>query len=128
MFEDLEVYGKAVDLVESVHRTTTAATPGQGYGHIVSQLRRAASSVPLNIAEGFGRYERGDKRRFYQIARASSYECHAALEVCQRCGVIDGDACVLMKEQIGEIGRMITGLIQAIERRGQARDLENPQP
>jgi len=125
LFEKLEVYEKALELVEEVHSATDISS--QGYGHIVSQLRRAATSIPLNIAEGFGRFNEGEKRRFYQIARASCYECVAALDLCHRCRVIDEDVFSSMKSRSDEVGRMLTGLIKAVERRAQATGSGKPQ-
>jgi four helix bundle protein len=76
-FQRLDVYrcasqflGLAIHLAERAPR---------GYGELGEQLRRAALSVPLNIAEGSGKSER-DARRFYAIARGSALECAAILD------------------------------------------------
>ncbi|MBU0718146.1 MAG: four helix bundle protein [Planctomycetes bacterium] len=87
----------------------------QGYAHLVSQLRRAATSVPLNIAEGYGRYNPKEKGRFYRIARGSCYECVAAVEICHRCSVLDDKARTIIRDELDATGRMLTGLIRSGE-------------
>ena len=125
-FEDLEVYQKSVDLTETVHVITDRMKSVQGYSHLVSQLRRAVTSIPLNTAEGYGRYKPGEKRRFYQIARASCFECIAALELCRRCRMIDHDMFSSTKRRFEEIGRMLTGLILSMDRRDQEDPVAEP--
>ena len=80
-FEKLDAYQRSVEFV--------AATAGiiselpSGYSSLADQLRRAALSVPVNIAEGVGRTSVADRRRHYAIARGSAMECAAILDACR---------------------------------------------
>jgi four helix bundle protein len=69
-FEKLEVYQKALDWVESVE-TICEYLKGKVSYSLIDQLSRAALSIPLNIAEGNGRWHKGEKRQFFWIARGS---------------------------------------------------------
>ena len=77
-FEDLEVWQIGRDLVTKVY-TLTASLPQNEDFALISQIKRAALSVPANIAEGFGRYHYMDKARFYLNARSSLYELKSHL-------------------------------------------------
>ena len=85
-FQRLDVYrcsvlflGRAAPLAERVPR---------GYGSLSDQLRRAALSVPLNIAEGSGKPTERDARRFYAIARGSALECAAIVDALEALGSV----------------------------------------
>jgi four helix bundle protein len=80
MFENLEVYQRAVDLAERV-TGITKGFPAQGHYNLVDQLRRAAVSISLNIAEGNGRWHVNDRKNFWWIARGSVFECVPLLEL-----------------------------------------------
>ena len=69
----LEVYQRAVEWAERIE--TLCESVSKGNHHLTDQLRRAALSISLNIAEGSGRWHKGDKKQFYLIARGSAYEC-----------------------------------------------------
>jgi four helix bundle protein len=58
-----------------------------GYAFLGDQLRRAATSIPLNVAEGSGRAASGDAARFYAIARGSAMECAAIVDACVALGI-----------------------------------------
>ena len=73
-FEDLVVWQKANRFVLAIYDYTAAFPKQEMYG-LVSQLRRAAVSIPANIAEGFKRQGRADKVRFMNIAQGSAEEC-----------------------------------------------------
>ena len=73
-FQDLIVWQKAHQLVLSVYRLTNLFPKKEIFG-LTSQLKRAAVSVPANIAEGFKRRRKLDKARFMNIAQASLEEC-----------------------------------------------------
>jgi len=72
-FRDLEVWKKAHQLVLATYRLTKSFPSDERYG-LVSQMRRAAVSVPANVAEGFKRKGKGEKVRFYNISEASLEE------------------------------------------------------
>jgi len=72
-FTDMPVWQKAFKLLLKVYEVTKAYPKEEKYG-LVSDMRRAANSVTNNISEGFGRYEKLDKTRFYKISRGSCYE------------------------------------------------------
>ncbi|MCD4680880.1 MAG: four helix bundle protein [Bacteroidales bacterium] len=72
-FSEMPVWQKAFDLVMDIYKITKTFPTEEKYG-LVSDMRRAATSVTNNIAEGFGRYERLDKTRFYKFSRGSCYE------------------------------------------------------
>jgi len=69
----MPVWQKAFKLLLKVYEVTKGYPTEEKYG-LISDMRRAANSVTNNISEGFGRYEKLDKTRFYKIARGSSYE------------------------------------------------------
>ena len=84
-FQRLDVYRCAIELVAF---TATVETP-RGLSHLIDQLRRAALSVPLNIAEAAGRTGAADAARHYAIARGSAMECAAIMDSLQVLGLLD---------------------------------------
>lgn len=72
-FTDMNVWKKAFDLLLKIYSITKNFPREEKYG-MTSDIRRSANSVVHNIAEGFGRYEKRDKTRFYKISRGSAYE------------------------------------------------------
>ena len=81
-FEKLLVYRKALDLVDKIY-SLTSKLPKEEDFVLTSQLRRAAISIVLNIAEGSGRTKK-EFGHFINIARTSCYECGAALQIALR--------------------------------------------
>lgn len=80
--ERLRVYSAALDCLEQA--SDMVATLPRGHGYIADQLRRAAISICLNIAEGAGEFAPSEKARFYRMARRSATECSAVLDICAR--------------------------------------------
>ncbi|MBC8489648.1 MAG: four helix bundle protein [Bacteroidetes bacterium] len=72
-FTEMPVWQKAFSLLVEVYRLSKSFPKEERYG-MISDIRRSANSVTHNIAEGFGRYEKRDKTRFYKISRGSAYE------------------------------------------------------
>ncbi|MDD4013910.1 MAG: four helix bundle protein, partial [Candidatus Omnitrophica bacterium] len=73
LFEKLDVYRKSLELAKKIHTLTSGMSPREA--HLADQARRAASSVPLNIAEGNGRWHKKERKNLFLIARGSCCEC-----------------------------------------------------
>ncbi len=111
---ELNVWGRAMDLAEQVYAETQAFPPSELYG-LVSQMRRAAVSIPSNIAEGEGRTGR-DPLRFLDIAYGSLLELETQLELSRRLGFLPDGSNSQLTELTAEIGRMLNGLKAARRR------------
>lgn len=115
MFEKLQVYQKAVDLADDIAAMTEHFP--RGYGYLTDQLNRAALSIATNIAGGNGRYTKPDRRNFFTIARGSTQECVPLLEIAPRRGLVQKQAVLALKEGLEVIARMLSGLINGLEKR-----------
>jgi four helix bundle protein len=93
------------------------ARPSSGYFFLADQLNRAALSVAANIAEGNGRFTKADRRNFFGIARGSVQECVPLLELAVRQGLPKADRHQQLKADLEEISRMLSGLINGLEKR-----------
>src|SRR5579862_4130280 len=109
MFENLQVYQKAVDFAD--HIAARAEKFPRGYYFLVDQLNRAALSIATNLAEGNGRFTKPDRKHFFTIARGSVQECVPLIEVARRRGFISDADHSSLKSHLEEIARMISGLI-----------------
>jgi four helix bundle protein len=98
-----------MELAAECYRLTAAFPKSEVYG-IVSQIRRAATSVPANIAEGRGRRSTGDFLRFLDIAYGSLMELETYLLLANRLDYIDSQVSEDLLTRSGEIGRMLNGL------------------
>lgn len=108
MFENLEVYKKAIALADELSSLTESFPKGNYY--LSDQLNRAALSVPTNIAEGNGKYHKADRINFFRIARGSAFECVPILELCKRKKLIKEADAAAFKERLDEICKMLSGL------------------
>ncbi len=115
LFENLDVYQKAVDLADQV--TTLTATFPRGYYFLADQLNRASLSIATNLAEGNGRFTKADRKNFFVIARGSAQECVPLLELARRKGLIDENPHAAFRAQIETIAKMISGLINGLSNR-----------
>ena len=115
MFENLDVYQKAVNLAETII-TLTEDFP-RGYYFLSDQLNRAALSVSANLAEGNGRFTKNDRKHFFIIARGSVQECVPLVEIAKRKNLIHETRCAELKNQLEIIAKMISGLINGLDKR-----------
>jgi four helix bundle protein len=115
MFENLQVYQKAVDLADNV-ASLTEGFP-RGYYFLVDQLNRAALSIATNLAEGNGRFTKADRKHFFTIARGSVQECVPLLEVARRRGFVEQAEHDGLRQALEEIAKMISGLINGLDNR-----------
>jgi len=109
IFEKLDVYRKAVDFAEKICELTQNFARGNYY--LADQINRAALSISTNIAEGNGRYHKADRMNFFRIARGSAFECVPILEICNRKGLINTDTGMMLKGELEDICKMLSGLI-----------------
>lgn len=115
LFENLFVYQKSLEFCKTVSKLTDSFPKGNYY--LTDQLNRAALSIPLNIAEGNGRWHANERRQFIWIARGSALECITIIEVVFQKGLLARDNYSQFREDLDEIGKMITGLIKGIANR-----------
>ena len=106
---DLIVWQKAVDLVEHIYRLTECFPAEERIG-LVFQIKRAAVSVPANIAEGYARSSRKNYAQFLSIAKGSLMEVEALLTIAQRLGYVKAAGVVPSRALIEEISKMLTRL------------------
>lgn len=109
-FEKLQVYQLSLDWVETVERYCLNKALSRSF---VDQFQRASLSVPLNLAEGNGRWHAAEKRQFFWIARGSVFECVPMLEILKRKKLIDNVEFEKSRDQLDHLGRMLTNLIKA---------------
>lgn len=109
-FQDLIVWQKAHKLVLSVYRYSEHFPKKEIYG-LISQIRRAAISVPANIAEGFKKKGRADKNRFMNIAQGSLEECRYYLILAKELGY--GESASLLS-QVEEVSKLLEAYSSAI--------------
>ena len=114
-FYDLEVWKKAHELTLAIYIMTRSFPQDELYG-IVSQIRRAASSVSANIAEGFERYHFKEKIRFYYQARGPVAEVENFLLLAKDLHFIEELLLQKLMHETEQVRKLINGLIRSIER------------
>jgi len=112
-YRDLLVWQKGIVLVTEVYAVSAKFPKAETYG-LTDQMRRAAVSIPANIAEGYGRQSTQDYLRFLQIARGSLYELQTHLEIARRLGYVDKSSSEKTESAAGEIERMLSSLIAKV--------------
>ena len=115
-YRDLVAWQKSVDLAVYTYRATNALPADERFG-LVSQMRRAAASVPANIAEGHGRGRRVEFRRYLQIARGSLCEVQTYAELTRRLGWLKGPDLTKLRDLCHEVDAILAGLIRSLGRK-----------
>jgi four helix bundle protein len=115
-YTDLLAWQKAMDLLEPVYKLAKQF-PKEEVSGLTSQLRRAAISIPSNIAEGQGRNSCGDFRRSLSIAHGSLREVETHTHIGARLRYIDDNQNREILAQCAEVGRLITGLSNSLAAR-----------
>jgi four helix bundle protein len=109
-YRDLKVWNMGMDLAVELYGMTATFPPEERFG-LTSQVRRAAVSVPSNIAEGHARGFTGDYVRFLRIGKGSLAEMETQTILAERLGYISSDRVIPFLEKTSELGRMMSGLI-----------------
>lgn len=115
-FRELIAWQRAMELVEQVYRATTCFPKEEQYG-LTSQLRRAAVSIPSNIAEGQGRSTTRDFLNFLAIAKGSLNELETQILLSERLGYVDSSSQLSLLHLIAEVRRIISGLSSSLRQK-----------
>ena len=109
-YRDLIAWRKGMDLVTEIYRATQLFPRNEIYG-LISQLRRAAVSVPSNIAEGQAHFSQKEFHRFLSHARGSLVEIETQLMIAESLGDLPTPQSNTLLEKTAELGRILNGLI-----------------
>ena len=115
-FEDLEVWQLGKEVVEQVYNVTKAFPKEELYG-LTSQIKRAALSIPANIAEGTGRYHYKDRVKFYLASRGSLCELRSHLLIAMQLGFTGKEMLQPIFETIDCLGIKLNNLISATRKK-----------
>jgi four helix bundle protein len=109
-FREIKVWAKAHKLRLEIYKITSRFPREELYG-LTSQIRRAAASIPANIAEGFGRGGNAELARFLQIGMGSAYEVEYHALLAKDLGLMNSETYARLEAQIVEVKRMLAGLL-----------------
>ena len=113
-YEDLKVYERSYKAALAIYRMSTEFPKEELYG-LTSQIRRAATSIPLNIAEGYAKRERQNEfKRFLVMSLGSSDEMQVLLSFAKDLGYIDEERYIKGKEEYKTIAKMLQGMIKEV--------------
>jgi four helix bundle protein len=114
-YRDLVVWQKAVEFVTEIYRLTYTFPKEEMFG-LMSQMRRAAVSIPSNIAEGHGRLSRKEYIYLLGNARGSLAELETQVIIAVNLGYLDEGMMDRLLEQAGELGRILNGLLASLRK------------
>jgi four helix bundle protein len=112
-FKDLVVWQKAMEMVTEVYRLTDGFPKKEVYS-LTDQIRRAAVSVPSNIAEGQGHHNNREFLHFLRHSSGSLAELETQLNIAERLGYADASATAQILQRVHEVGWILNGLIGSI--------------
>ena len=110
--QKLDLYGCSKQFVFECYKLTKQLPPDEKFG-MISQIRRAALLVHLNIAEGASRKSATERKRYYEIARGSIVEINAALDIANELAYLNNQNLTTIGETMVKCFRMLTGMIQS---------------
>jgi four helix bundle protein len=113
-YRDLVVWQKAMELARAIYHETESLPKTEMFG-IQAQMRRAAVSVPSNVAEGHGRLDDGHFRQFLATARGSLFELQTQLELSRDLKFISEASAGRLMGMSEEVARLINGLLKSME-------------
>lgn len=112
-YRDLKVWQQGIDLIPRVYETLQSFPKVEQYA-LANQIRRAAVSVPANIAEGNARHHRKEYLRSLYIARGSLAELETLLIVAQRLDYLNAHQLETLNQDIRQLQRTLQGLIRSL--------------
>ena len=114
-YKELKVWQKSYQLCLEVYKITKKFPKDETYG-LISQIRRAAVSVPSNIAEGYGRKTTGEYIHALYIAYGSICELETQILISRDLDYIEPEAFNVLQREIGDVERMLKGLIKSLSK------------
>lgn len=112
-YRDLQVWQKAMELVQLIYQITQSFPADERFG-LVSQMQRAAVSVPSNIAEGQGRKSAGAFANHLWVAHGSLLELETQIQIAEQLGYVMSEPSMQLQTLTAQIGRMLHGLAQSV--------------
>lgn len=112
-FKELDVWRKAIDVVTDVYRISSGFPESEKFG-LTNQIRRAAVSIPSNIAEGSARHHSKDFIHFLRIADGSAAEVETQLIVAKNLGFVESNE--NLTDELITIRKMLAGLIKSLRK------------
>lgn len=120
-YKDLIAWQKGMELVAMIYHATEVFPSQEQFG-LVSQLRRAAVSIPSNIAEGKAHYSNRDFVRFLRHARGSLAEIETQVLIAQQRHYLSDPTVARLSQALDEPGRILSGLINSLKERDRTQD------
>ncbi len=127
IFERLRVWRAAHELALGVYKATSKFPAAERYG-LVSQLRRAATSIPTNIVEGNARHSRKEYLQFCHVARASLAELKYLLRLSYDLHLLPSETYQRLADGCVQVGKMLQGLINQLSKEGSDSGSRLPDP
>ena len=116
-YRDLKVWQRGMDLAKLIYRETASMPKAEMFG-LTSQMRRAATSIPMNIAEGFGKHTRPELLRGLRLATGSLFELMTAWELTVSLELLK--PCPEIIASMAELDRMVSAMIKKLEAKPRA--------
>jgi four helix bundle protein len=113
-FRNLALWKSSMNLTTEIYKLTKLFPDHERFG-LVSQMQRAAVSIPSNIAEGFGRESTKDLTRFLYTSRGSLMELSTQLEISINLGYISSDSSKPIIDNANEVNKLLNGLIYSLK-------------
>lgn len=113
-FKELRIWQQGIEIVKDVYALTRDFPKEELYG-ITSQMRRAAISIPANIAEGFKRYHGKEYKQFLHIALGSAAELETLLIIAHELGYLNAEALRISQDKLTSVSKMISTLLGKLD-------------
>jgi four helix bundle protein len=112
-YRDLGIWSKGIEVVKDMYKLTEKFPKQETYG-LISQMRRAAVSIPSNVAEGFRRYHNNEYKQFLYISLGSCAELETQITIAKELEYIPKDKEAALLEKLDHLCRMIANLIKKL--------------
>lgn len=112
-YRNLDIWNKGIEIVKGIYKTTEKLPKQETYG-LISQMRRAAVSIPSNIAEGFRRHHNKEYKQFLYVSLGSCAELETQITIAKELEYLKINEEAILLEKLDHLCRMITNLIKKL--------------